>query len=45
MSNFVIKSVSIPVHMAAYLERNPEMSLSKIIQDRLKEIINQKDNY
>ena len=45
MSNFVIKSVSIPMDMATFLDNNPDLSLSKIIQQRLKEIINQKALY
>lgn len=45
MGNFVIKSVSIPQNQAEFLDKNPELSLSKIIQERIKEIINQKVVY
>lgn len=38
MTQNVIKSVSMPVELAEFLDRNPELSLSKIVQVRLIEI-------
>ena len=41
----VIKSVSIPLELAEFLDKNPELSLSKIIQARLIEMKEQKTIY
>lgn len=41
----VIKSVSIPLELAEFLDKNPELSLSKIIQARLIELKEQKTIY
>jgi hypothetical protein len=41
----VIKSVSIPEELAQFLDKNPELSLSKIVQARLIEMKEQKTIY
>jgi hypothetical protein len=45
MGNFVIKSVSLPLEMAQFLDKNSELSLSKIIQSKIKEIIENRTTY
>lgn len=45
MGQNVIKSVSIPLELAEFLDKNPELSLSKIVQARLLEIKDQKAIY
>lgn len=45
MGQNVIKSVSIPQDLADFLDRNPELSLSKIVQSKLIEIMQTKTAY
>lgn len=45
MSNFIIKSVSLPQLLADYVDKNPPLSLSKLLQSKIIEVMNNQRHF